>query len=92
MADEHKLGEPWRCAACDAFMYNRRFIDGDLYPIEGAPPSKYLSLQYPRVCSLCFELHLILDTSEYWKRLESTKREENKKIKKLFPGSDYLTQ
>ncbi len=91
MPDDYKIGEPWYCCSCGYFMYATKFIDGDFYPVEGAPQSKFISTKYPRVCSVCFDLHLILDTSDYWKKLESTKRENEKKNKKLFPGENYFT-
>lgn len=72
----------WHCGLCDKLMYN---LDCDGYPAPGAPEAHFLSLEYPRVCSLCHGIWMILDARPYWKRLEE------KSVRHLRPGGDYLS-
>ena len=90
LVDAVGVGEPWRCSSCCALMYNLQFIDGFYRPVAGAPNSKFLSKDYPRVCNMCFDMHTIASTSNYFRNIETHEQEEHKKLRKLFPGGDYL--
>ena len=74
-----QVREPWRCDNCNALMYNLEVLDGRLYPAPGAPEGKYLNTKYPRVCSLCFELHHNLIENRYWMKLHTDWEEGPKK-------------
>jgi hypothetical protein len=70
----------WRCAGpCRQLMYNR---DSTGRPVAGDPPSKFLSIHYPKVCFCCFQLYITVEESPYWKKLaeevkENTRRRKN---------------
>jgi hypothetical protein len=80
--------EPWRCSSCNIFVYCIGYIDGDWYPIAGASQSKYISITYPKVCNICYDLYHAVIESDYWKKVQDA---ENTKIRKLRSGSDYLS-
>lgn len=80
-------GEPWRCFACNIFVYNVRWIDGGFYPVGGAPQGLYISKLYPKVCNVCYDLFNCLISNDYWKQVQD---EEKTRHRKLRPGSDYL--
>ncbi len=82
--------EPWRCTVCGLFVYNRAWIDGGVYPVSGAPLSKFISVRYPKACTMCFQMYAILNTEEYWKDVQAEEDKKNRNNRKLFPGEDYL--
>lgn len=90
LVDAAGVGDPWRCSSCRYLMYNLQFIDGRFAPVAGAPHSKFLSKEFPRVCNVCFDMHTIVSTSNYFRNIETHEREEYKKTRRLFPGEDYL--
>jgi len=81
--------EPWKCKHCGATMYN---IDYYGNPVAGAPKPKYVALNYNMVCSVCWDLYLILDT-HYWRELEQKQpsRIQTFRFERLSPLSDYLS-
>jgi hypothetical protein len=84
MADE--LTECWRCDHCNLLIYNVQELDGRLYPAPGAPTPKYVSKMYPKVCSLCFDLHHILAESTYFMKIQTAYEEERDKRNKKASG------
>ena len=87
---ERMIGEPWKCAHCNEFIYSKKFIDGEFYPVAGAPPAHYLSVYYPRVCSTCFFLWNLIGENAYWKQIQADSKEETNKRQRLRPGADYF--
>lgn len=81
--------EPWKCKHCGKAMYNVNY-KGD--PVPGAPKPKYVALNYNMVCSLCWDLYMILD-SQYWRELEQKQpsRIQTYRFERLSPLSDYLS-
>ncbi len=51
--------DSWRCSCCDKLIYNITMVDGIVYAAPGAPDSRFISKEYPMVCTLCFELYEI---------------------------------
>lgn len=92
LVDAVGVGEAWYCSACRYLMYNLQFIDGFYRPVAGAPNSKFLSKEFPRVCNVCFDLHTIINTSTYFRNLETHEQAEYEKKRKLFPGGKYFPE
>jgi hypothetical protein len=80
-------GEPWRCTSCGWFVYNIGWLDGRYCPVGGASASKYISINFPKVCCVCYDLYHNIIQEDYWKNVQDT---ENAKVRKLRSGSDYL--
>lgn len=83
------MNDSWRCDLCNTLIFNRVWLNGNLYPAPGAPVPKFISPQLRFVCTLCFELHQVLKDSQYFLKLEE---EKEKNLKKNKPGSDYLAR
>jgi len=83
--------EPWHCSVCDKLIYN---TDSEGKPTEGAPCPRYISQEFPVVCSLCWGLYVVVDKSEYMSKLSKedkhSEAERAKRIKRLRPGEEYL--
>jgi len=77
----------WRCSHCGELMYLK---DRKGYPKAGAPPAKFVSAQYDRVCSLCWDMYMAISCRSYWKNLHDLWKDRGNKIKKLKPGEDYF--
>jgi hypothetical protein len=75
----------WRCTGpCRQWVYGiERTDDGRLIPSETAPvPSpKFISLDFPRVCFVCFQLYVALENMPYWKKLNEERDTNNKRRK-----------
>lgn len=82
----------WRCSGpCNQLIYNIERVDGQNCPVPGSPESKFISTKFPKVCNVCWEMYLVVNTSQYWKRLDETKVSNNKKLKNGESGNpDYL--
>lgn len=58
----------WRCQFCDKLIYN---LDEKGYPAPGAPPPRFVSRRYQKVCVLCFDIYHIFDENGYFVRLNA---------------------
>lgn len=87
-----KAWEPWNCTACGVYVYN---VDKLGRPIAGAPCPRYISKLHPIVCSACWSMYVILDRSEYFTKIQKedvvSEEERARRLRKLRPGSDYLS-
>ena len=81
--------QPWYCSACGIYVYNLEFVDGNWYPCEGAPTARFLSSTYPRVCNLCWDAYMVLQTSQYWMKIEEESKNQKAKRHNLRQGGDY---
>lgn len=78
----------WRCSHCRQLMYLK---DKNGNPAKGAPPAKFISSTYDRVCSLCWEMWMAISGKSYWESLHTQWETEQKKRKKnLGDGKDYF--
>lgn len=77
--------EPWQCSGCGKLIY---CVDYYGYPTHGAPFPNYLSVEYPRVCEVCFVMVTTIRDKDYWKKLQE---KETKHIGRLKPGANYFT-
>src|SRR6185312_8038571 len=68
--------EPWRCRHCQTFMYNR---DEKGNPAPGAPTPKWGGPSYPELCSVCFEMKMVVDSGIYWKNLHEAWKKGSQK-------------
>jgi hypothetical protein len=74
MTDTYQFEESWRCDNCNYLMYNveaSMVVKDRLYPSPGSPPHHYLNKRFPKVCTLCSELHDVLKDSPYWMKLHT---------------------
>jgi hypothetical protein len=67
--------DAWRCDYCNIYVYNLEVKGGVLGPTHGAPTPKYLSKLYPKVCTLCFDMHNVIKDNDYF-MCEQTKWED----------------
>ena len=70
--------EAWRCDACGQLIYNR---DAKGYPAPGAPMPHFWSMSKRAVCTVCFDMALLLHEKEYWKKLHADWRLEEARAK-----------
>lgn len=82
-----KESEPWRCTHCEKLMFN---VDEKGYPAPGAPTPLFVSVCYPKVCSLCWTLDLQLSVKGYWQKIEVEEVAKRGHIDGLRPGGTYF--
>ena len=78
--------DPWNCDGCGKLIY---CTDKKGYPTAGAPMPKWGGADYPKVCTLCFQLLAVIDKI-YWKSLHDAWKAKRKNTDKLKPGEDYF--
>lgn len=92
----HVEREPWRCQQCNALIYN---LDSDGHPAPGAPLPKYGGPDHPEICTLCFQMNSVIESSlfpdinvhpVYWKALHDRWKADRQNRNKLKPGENYM--
>jgi hypothetical protein len=90
--DKSATRDAWYCTGpCQQLMFNKKLIDGAHYPVAGAPQAYYISVVFPRVCSLCFEMYKLIEDKSYWKEIQAEFAEKQRRVRKLKSGEDYLS-
>lgn len=65
---EYAMGrEPWKCEACGKMICYLK----EGYPVNEAPEPHFVSIDYRNVCTLCYQVAITLDSSNYWRNLHS---------------------
>jgi hypothetical protein len=65
--DEAGTAEAWRCTGpCQRLIFN---LDAMGRPTSGAPGAHFISERFPRVCSVCYDLHWTAQSSAYFRQL-----------------------
>ena len=89
MADLNRIREPWRCQHCGTLQY---LTDQNGYPAPGAPAPKFGGVDFPEICTLCFQLYAVISTSSYWRGLHDVWKLRQTDKNKLKPGEDYFAK
>lgn len=71
----------WRCEYCDKLIYN---LDEWGHPAAGAPPPRFLSRAYTKVCTLCFDIAHLLDENLYFQKIQAAWEESCTKKKSNY--------
>jgi len=83
---------PWRCCGpCGQLMYGIEWEGDKFYPVPyDTPAGLFISKDIVRVCHVCWEMYHACEKSPtgYWQGLAAG---DQKKIKGLKPGDNYLT-
>lgn len=77
--EDTDVEEAWRCGFCNLYVYNLGWKNGVSFPVAGAPPPRYVSKQYPRVCILCFDMAKLFEENPYFLRIQAAWEERDKK-------------
>lgn len=81
----------WRCTACNALMFNR---DAQGYPIHSYPIPHFISLEYPKVCTMCHGMVFHLYGKQYWETAHDEWKAQNALRKRKNDGlsgkTDYF--
>ncbi len=80
--------DAWRCQQCQKLIHN---VDGEGYPIKGAPIPRNFSITYFQLCNVCYTMLKTVYDSNYWKQHQADwETEQRNRKKKLGDGKDYF--
>lgn len=76
--------EPWRCESCNVLIHNIEYgVDGS-YPVPGAPPASFGTIEYPRVCKMCRGMLDVLEDNPYFSKLHKDRKDYVDRMKNKF--------
>lgn len=72
---------PWRCSFCNAIMFDIEWKKGHSYPVPGAPVPHGVP-GYEKLCSLCWEMYVVLAERSYWTHVQAIWKNECRENRK----------